>query len=101
MAVLVEFAIPDATEEQMWAVEERTRARGEAAGGPPYTGLMFLAATPSPSGLRIVSAWRTEADFRTVLDTMLGPDLADVGLTAADVVVSPVASMAIPGTHGP
>lgn len=101
MAVLVELDLPGATLEKMYTVEELTQARGEAAGGPPYPGLVFLAATPSPSGIRLVSAWRTEAEFRSVLDSMMGPDLATVGLAATDVVVSPVASMAVPGTHGP
>jgi hypothetical protein len=101
MAVLVELVLPGATPEQMYAVEELTQARGEAAGGPPYRGLVFLAAVQEPAGVRIVSAWRTEAEFRSVLDSMLAPDVASVGLAVSDVVVSPVASMAVPGTHGP
>ena len=101
MAVLVELEVPGATPEKMYTVEELTEARGEAAGGPPYPGLVFLAAVQGPSGLRLVSAWRTETEFRSVLDSMLAPDLATVGLAATDVVVSPVASMAVPGTLRP
>ena len=99
MAVLVELLVPGATEEKMWAVEQLTQARGEALGRPPYSGMMFLAATPTASGLRLVSAWRTEADFRAVLESMMAPDFATQGLSVTDVVVSPVASMAIPGNH--
>ncbi len=100
MAVIVDFAVPGATHEQMYSVEELTRARGEAMGRPPFSGCMFIAATASDSGFRFVSAWRTEADFRSVLETMLGPDLATVSLAVADVQVSPAVSMAIPGAHG-
>ena len=99
MAVLVEFSVVGATEEKMVEVEERTQARGQALGRPPYDGLIFLAATPNGAGLRLVSAWRTERDFHAAHDSMLGPDLATVGLSASDVVVSPIASMAIPGNH--
>lgn len=101
MAVIVEFEVPGATPEQIYRVEELTHARGEAAGGPPYNGCMFFATTPTASGFRCVTAWRTEASFHAVLDTMLGPDLATVGLTAADITVSTAVSMAIPGAHGP
>lgn len=97
MAVLVGFTVPEATVEQMYAVEELTRRRGEAVGKPPFDGCLFIAATADDGGFRFVSAWRTEADFRTVLDTMLGPDLRTVGVAAADISVSPVVSMAIPG----
>ena len=101
MAVIVEFEVPGASPEQIYAVDDLTRARGEAAGRPPYSGCMFIATMPTGSGFRCVSAWRAESDFRTVLDTMLGPDLSSVGLAAADITVSPVLSMAIPGAHGP
>ena len=97
MAVIVDFVVPEATPEQMYQVEALTQARGEAAGRPPYSGCMFIAATAIESGFRFVSAWRNEADFRAVLEDMLGPDLATVGLRAADIQTSPVVSMAIPG----
>ena len=99
MAVLVELVVPGATEDKMWAIEELTRARGESLGRPPYDGMMFLAATPRDTGLRLVSAWRTEGDFRAVLESMMAPDFATQGLAVTDVVVSPIASMAIPGNH--
>jgi hypothetical protein len=60
---------------------------------------MFFAVTPTESGFRCVTAWRTEADFRAVLDTMLGPDLSSVGLATDAVTVTPAVSMAIPGAH--
>ena len=100
MAVIVEFDVADATPEQIYSVEELTHARGEAAGGPPYDGCMFFATTPTTTGFRCVTAWRTEAAFHAVLDTMLGPDLATVGLAASDIRVSTAVSMAIPGAHG-
>lgn len=99
MAVIVDFTVPGATPEQMYAVEELTRVRGEAAGRPPFTGCMFIAVTAAGSGFRFVSAWRTEADFDAVLETMLGPDLATVDLAVSDVRVSPAVSMAIPGAQ--
>ena len=101
MAVIVEFDVPGATPEQLYSVEELTYARGEAAGGPPYDGCMFFATTATESGFRCISAWRTEAAFHAVLETMLGPDLCAVGLTATGISVSPALSMAIPGAHGP
>jgi hypothetical protein len=101
VAVIVDFTVPGATHEQMYTVEELTRTRGEAAGRPPYDGCMFMAVTAEGSGFRVVSAWRTEASFRTVLETMLGPDLASVGLAADEITTSPALSMAIPGAHGP
>lgn len=97
MAVIVEFLVPGATPEQMYTVERLTQARGEAAGRPPFVGCMFIAATASDAGFRFVSAWRTEADFRAILQDMLGPDLATVSLSATEIEVSPVVSMAIPG----
>jgi hypothetical protein len=98
--VIVEFEVPGATPEQIYSVEELTQARGEAVGGPPYDGCMFFATTQTGSGFRCVTAWRTEGAFQAVLDTMLGPDLATVGLTATAITVSDAISMAIPGAHG-
>ncbi|GAA4413456.1 hypothetical protein GCM10023168_36370 [Fodinibacter luteus] len=97
MAVIVDFVVPGATPEQMYQVEALTQERGKAVGRPPFTGCMFIAATAIASGFRFVSAWRGEADFRAVLEDMLGPDLASVGLSAADIQTSSVFSMAIPG----
>ena len=99
MAVIVDMSVPGATPDQAYAVEELTRQRGEAVGGPPYTGCMFLAATLGDAGLRIVAAWRTEAEFRKVLDTMLEPDFGSVGLEVHVESVAPAVSMAIPGAH--
>ena len=50
MAVIVDFLVPGATPEQMYAVEALTQARGEAAGRPPFDGCMFIAATAVDSG---------------------------------------------------
>lgn len=99
MAVIVDFLVPGATPEQMYTVEALTQARGEAAGRPPFVGCMFIAATAVHSGFRFVSAWRSEEEFRAVLDDMLGPDLATVSLHATDIEVAPVVSMAIPGVR--
>lgn len=93
----MEFLVPGATPDQMYMVEELTQARGEAAGRPPFVGCMFIAATASDAGFRFVSAWRSEPEFRAVLEDMLGPDLASVSLSATEIEVSPVVSMAIPG----
>jgi hypothetical protein len=97
MAVIAEFSIPGATPEQVYEVEQRNAQRAVELGRAPYDGMLFLAVTPEGDGFRAVTAWRTEGDFRTVLDTMLGPDLTSLGLAAADVRVTPVVSMAIPG----
>ena len=101
MAVLVEFDVLEATPEQMYALEERTRQRGEALGRPPFAGCMFLAVAPRDSAFHFVSAWRTEEAFKAVLETMLGPDLAAVGASASNILVAPVMSMAIPETLAP
>lgn len=101
MAVLVEFEVRDASPEQMYALEARTRERGEALGRPPFVGCMFLAVSPHEQGFRFVSAWRTEDAFHEAMDTMLGPDLQAVAASASGVTVSPVLSMAIPGTAAP
>lgn len=97
MAVRVDFEVPGATPEQMYAVEARTQERGQAAGRPPYTGCMVLVATAGPDSFRFTSVWRTEDAFRAVLDTMLGPDLGEQGLAVDRVTVEPVVSMALPG----
>ena len=99
MAVVVDIVVPGATLDQVYEVEELTRQRGEAVGGPPYTGCMFLAATHDEAGLRIVAAWRTEAEFQQVLTTMMRPDFASVGLEVSVERVQPAVSMAIPGAH--
>lgn len=101
MAVLVEFDVLDATEDQMVAVETRTQERGEALGRPPYAGCMFLAATPRGTGFHFVSAWRTESAFRDALEEMIEPDMAAEGVTLSELRVSPVMSMAIPGQAAP
>jgi hypothetical protein len=101
LAVLVEFDVLDATPEQMYALEERTRLRGEALGRPPFVGCMFLAVTPRDCAFHFVSAWRSEQAFRSALDSMIGPDLTAVGASASNILVGPVMSMAIPGTHAP
>ena len=101
MAVLVELEVPGATLEEMYAVEELTRQRGEALGGPPYAGCLFLAVTHVDGVINISSAWRTEGDFRQVLDTMMGPDLATVGREVSAVTIAPILSMAIPGRQEP
>ena len=101
MAVLVEFEVLDATDDQMMAVEARTQARGQALGRPPYTGCMFLAATPRGTGFHFVSAWRTESAFRDALEEMIEPDMAAEGAVLTHVRVSPVMSMAIPGQAAP
>jgi hypothetical protein len=99
MAVIIDMSVEGATLDKVYAVEGLTSQRGEAAGGPPYTGCMFLAATLEDDRLRIVAAWRTEADFRDVLETMLQPDFASVGLDVRVDRVQPAVSMAIPGAH--
>ena len=101
MAVLVEFEVRDASVDQMMAVEARTQERGQAQGRPPYIGCMFLAATARGSGFHFVSAWRTEAAFRTTLEEMIGPDMAAEGAAVSDIEVSAVFSMASPGTAAP
>lgn len=101
MAVLVEFEVRDANEEQMYDLEARTRRRGEALGRPPYVGCLFLAVGRGDGVFRFVSAWRTEDAFRDVMATMLGPDLATVGAQASGLSVTEVLSMAIPGMSAP
>ena len=97
--MIVDFDVRGADADQLYEVERLTVARGEAAGGPPYGGCMFIAVTSEDGGFRFVSAWRSAADFDVVMETMLGPDLASVGLAASNVRVSPAVSMAIPGAH--
>lgn len=99
MAVIVDFLVPGATPDQMYTVEALTQARGQAAGRPPFDGCLFIVATAVDSGFRFVSAWRTEAEFRAVVQDMLGPDLASVGLNATNIEIAPVVSMAIPGAR--
>ncbi|MGH3116273.1 MAG: hypothetical protein ACRDQ2_04040, partial [Gaiellales bacterium] len=85
--------------DQMYTVEALTQARGQAAGRPPFDVCLFIAASAVDSGFRFVSAWRTEAEFRAVVQDMLGPDLASVGLNATNIEIAPVVSMAIPGAR--
>lgn len=97
MAVIAEFRIPGATPEQVYEVEQRNAQRASELGRAPYDGMLFLAVAADGDGFRAVTCWRTEEAFRAVLDTMLGPDLTSLGLSAADVRVSPVVSMAMSG----
>lgn len=99
LAVIVEFDVQGATAEQLYEVERLTVVRGEAAGAPPYAGCMFLAVTATDDGFRFVSAWRSTDDFHAVMEKMLGPDLASVGLAASAIKISPAISMAIPPAH--
>ena len=99
MAILVTFTLPRATPAQLGTAEQRAQERGAAAEGPPYPGLMFLAVTAIDGGFRCVSAWRTEQQFRSVHEAMLGPDLSSASLSMEDVSVAPIVSMALPGAH--
>lgn len=60
---------------------------------------MALVVTAGVDSFRSVSVWRTEEAFRAVVDTVLGPDLAEHGLAVDRVTVEPVVSKGISGTE--
>ena len=101
MAVWVELALPGATREAVYEAEAVAMRRGQAAGRPPYAGLMFFAIVPDgdDGGVRLVSTWRTEDEMRVVVEEMLRPDLRQAGVDIGEVTVLPVWSMAIPGSQ--
>jgi hypothetical protein len=99
MAVLVEFACPGATAQQLQQAEVAGMQRGERLGGPPYPGCMFLAVTSGPTGPRFTSAWRTEREFRVTFADALQEDLVGAGMEVDEPVVTAVLAMAIPGAH--
>ena len=99
MAVLVEFELVGATEDDVHRAEMVAMQRGQRVGGPPYGGCIFVTVVPTADGMRLSSAWRTEAEFRSTFEAALRPDLVEAGLAPGDPTVCRVVSMGVPGAH--
>ena len=61
-----------------------------------FDGLMAHIGHPEDSGFVIVEAWRTEELFRSYLDQLLLPALAEAGLESHHLAISPAWSIARP-----
>lgn len=95
MAVLLQLLVSVASREQFEELDARVGEAMDAAGGPPG-GLMAHVVTPDGDGFVVVEVWRTEAEGLSYLDDVLRGLLAEMGLTAGEVMVRPVWSFARP-----
>jgi hypothetical protein len=95
MAVLLQFAVTPASQEQFDELDAAVGDAMVAAGGPP-AGLMSHVVYPDGDGFVLAEVWRTESEGAAYLDEQLRPLLARRGLTAGETDVRPVWSFARP-----
>ena len=94
MAVLLQFTVAPATQDQFNALDAKLE-ESMMQGGPP-TGLMSHVVYPGNGGFVVSDVWRTESDAQPFLQDLLPPLLEQMGLTAGVTSVLPVWSFARP-----
>lgn len=97
MAVVVEFRVAQGIRDQFDALDMKVTEAMRAQGGPP-AGMMFHLAWPEGDGFVILDVWRTEAEARRFLESVLHPAIAEVGLLANEPSMRSVWGMARPPT---
>lgn len=95
MAVLLQFTVTPATQDQFHELAARLEESMAANGGPPQ-GLMSHVVYPSDGGFVVADVWRMESEGRPFLQDVVHPALARLGLTAGETIVRPVWSFARP-----
>ena len=95
MAVLLQFTVTPATQDQFNELAVKVEESMMRGGGPP-PGLMSHVVYPDNGGFVVADVWRTESDGQPYVKDVLHPLLAQVGLTASETTVRPVWSFARP-----
>jgi hypothetical protein len=95
MAVLLQFTVKPATQDQFHELDVRLEERMMQRGGPP-PGLMSHVAYPDDGGFVVADVWRMDTDGQSFVTDVLHPLLDQLGLTAGDITMRPVWSFARP-----
>src|SRR3954452_9005155 len=95
MAVLVQLTVSPGTHEQFDQLDVRVGPVMMQGGGPP-AGLMSHVVYPLGEVFVIAEVWRTQVEGQSYVDEVLGPLLAELGLTVAESAALPVWSFARP-----
>jgi hypothetical protein len=95
MAVLLEFTVTPATQDQFDELDVRLEESMVRSGGPP-AGLMSHVVYPADGGFVVAEVWRTESDGQPFLRDVVHPLLTQLGLTAGETTVRQVWSFARP-----
>lgn len=95
MAVLLQFTVTPATQDQFNELDASLEESMAQRGGPPQ-GLMSHVVYPGEDGFVVAEVWRMESDGRPFVQDVVHPLLARLGLTAGETIVRPVWSFARP-----
>lgn len=95
MAVVLNLRVFPATQEQFNLLDDLVGRAMTSAGAPP-AGLLSHVVYPGGDGFVVADIWRTEAQGRDFVDTVLRPLVAEVGLSARETECLPVWSFARP-----
>lgn len=95
MAVAVELRVAEGSREQHDAADLKVAEAIQALGGPPPE-LMVHLTWPDGAGFVMLDVWRTEADARAFLESIVHPAFAKLGLRANEPIFRPVWGMANP-----
>lgn len=95
MAVFAQTRVRGGRREDMEHVEAQVETTMMSAGGPP-PGLMAVVVYPDGDDWILSEVWRSEAEMRDWLDSVVLPAVAATGRSVDETVVSPVWSFARP-----
>ena len=95
VAVLLEFTVGNATQDQFNALDDRVGETMMRAGGPP-PGLMVHVVYPADDGFVVAEVWSTEVEGRAYVDDVLAPLVRTLGLEPSELRVRAVWSFARP-----
>lgn len=95
MAVLLQFTVTPATQDQFDELDARLGESMMEGGGPP-PGLMAHVVYPDGGGFVVADVWRAESDGQPFVKDVVHPLLGELGLMASDTIVRPVWSFARP-----
>jgi len=95
MAIVVRILVDHADQDAHDKLQEAVEAGISRLGGPPE-GLLVHLAHPSDGSLLIVEAWRSEDVFRVWWREVMEPAISEVGLTAGEVEICSLWSLARP-----
>lgn len=95
MAIVAQIFIDSADQNDHDRLQSAVESRIHDIGRPP-DGLMVHVSYPRGDGFVIVEAWRTEELFRSYMDELLGPAVAEVALAAGEPEIGQAWSIARP-----
>jgi hypothetical protein len=95
MAIVARILIEPAEQNDHDRLQSAVESRLQDLGRPP-DGLMLHVGYPHASGFMLVEVWRTEELFRSYVDQLLLPAVAEAGLAAGEPEIGPAWSIARP-----